>query len=169
MFPCLSEIWDNRAWLVSWCVSIKTLRLVTAAHMQIERGGGGNVRQICLNSVYYITSGAQRRADNIYFYPESWTSGAAPGSPRVCGDTWGLLSNNQRLLNSRVKTQFKEIKIDGLIATCNKCGQVFGKFFTHRVSNFKFVTRISEILFSKYLENENRDRDTLNDMLISLF
>ena len=61
---------DNRAWLVSWCVSIETLRLVTAAaHMQIERGGGGDVRQICLNS-YYITSGAQRRADNIYFYPE---------------------------------------------------------------------------------------------------
>ena len=67
MFPCLSEMLDNRAWLVSWCVSIETLRLVTAAaHMQIERGG--DVRQICLNS-YYITSGAQRRADNIYFYP----------------------------------------------------------------------------------------------------
>ena len=63
--------------------------------------------------------------------------------------------------------QFKEIKIDGLIATCNKCGQVLKTFLTHRVSNFRIVPRIAEILFSKYLEKENSD--TLNDMLIFLF
>ena len=55
------------------------------------RARGGNIIHICLN-LSYITSGAQRRADNIYFYPRLETqSGAALAL--VTGDTWGLLNN----------------------------------------------------------------------------
>ena len=81
--------------------------------------GGGNIIHICLNS-YYITSGAQRRAANIYFYPRSL--GRVTYNVAAPGDTWGLLNNQGILIRNQELKQFKAIKIDGLIGTCNKCG-----------------------------------------------
>ena len=61
-------------------------------------------------------------------------------------DTWGLLNNQGILIRNQELKQFKAIKIDGLIGTCNKAG-----FSFKEIINANRVPRIAEILFSKIL------------------